>query len=128
MRPVYVYYLLSLLCMWGMMFLLLQGLMSCLCFAWRGGGAGTPWACGPGSTISYLHSTNVIFHYAIKFTSSFILSFTYLISNLFNHLVFTLVYSYLTFLLQVLWLKSLPSLYSSSHSFLFYFSLNIFND
>ena len=33
---------------------------SCCCgacfpaWAWGGGGAGTPWACGPGSAISYL--------------------------------------------------------------------------
>ena len=35
--------------------------------AWadRVGVAGTPCACGPGSALSYLHSTNIIFHYFI---------------------------------------------------------------
>ena len=84
------------------MFLLLWGLLSYLGLGWRGVGAGIPCAFGPGSAISYLHSTNVIFHYAIKFTSSFTLSSTYLISTLFDYLAFTLTYTFLSFLLQVL--------------------------
>ena len=38
-----MYYLLSLLCRWGMMFLLLWGLLSCLCWSWRRGWGWRGW-------------------------------------------------------------------------------------
>ena len=64
-----------------------------------GGGGGLsavmPCGCGPGSAISC-----IIIYYAMKFTSSFILSLTYLISNLFNHFTFTITFAFLSFLLN----------------------------
>ena len=56
-------------------------------------------------------------HYPIGFPSSLYCLFTYLLSSLFE---FILVYTLLSFLLQVLWLESLPALYFISFSIILF--------
>ena len=115
-----MYYLLSLLCRWGLVFLLLWGCCPAWVWAGGGGGAGIPCAC---SAISFLYLTYIVFYSNLLCYQVYKLFFSFILSSTSSFVIIPYVYFvssiFLSFLLQLQWLKSL--LFYNLYLFLSYF-------